>query len=143
MAKTTKKTPTKKAAETTVVKGAPAQLVKAAGKAAKADKAPKAAKADDSILAIHINATGRVCFGRAAAARIACLGHMLMTAEGNQVRMVAKKEATENTVEIRYANGRPYVSATGFLKRLGFDGSKPLDIEAAPYNSHGLEFKVT
>src|SRR5262245_62173942 len=138
MAKTTKKTPTKKtAAETTVVKGAPEQLVKAAGKAAKADKAPKAAKADDSILAIHINATGRVCFGRAAAARIAGLGHMLMTAEGNQVRMVAKKEATENTVEIRYANGRPYVSATGFLKRLGLDGTKPLDIEAAPYNSHG------
>jgi len=150
MAKTTKKTATKKtAAETTVVKGAPEQLVKAAGKAAnvaatpKADKAPKAAKADDSILAIHINVAGRVCFGRAAAARIACLGHMLMTAEGNQVRMVAKKEATENTVEIRYANGRPYVSATGFLKPLGFDGTKPLDIEAAPYNSHGFEFKVT
>ena len=142
MAKTTKKTPTKKAAETTVVKGAPAQLVKAAGKAAKADKAPKAAKADDSILAIHINATGRVCFGRAAAARIAGLGHMLMTAEGKQVRMLAKKDATENTVEIRFAGGRPYVSATRFLKPLGFDGTKPLDIQAAPYNSQGFEFQV-
>jgi len=29
------------------------------------------------------------------------------------------------------------------LKPLGFDGTKPLDIEAAPYNSHGFEFKVT
>jgi hypothetical protein len=67
---------------------------------------------------------------------------MLMTAEGKQVRMVAQKNATENTVEIRYANGRPYISATRFLKPLGFDGTKPVDIEAAPYNSHGFEFKV-
>ena len=142
MAKTTKtkKTATKKAApQTTVAKVTLEQLVKAAPKA---EKAPKAPRADNGILAIHINATGRVCFGRAAAARIAGLSHMLMTAEGKLVRMLAKKEATENTVEIRHANGRPYVSATRFLKPLGFDGTKPLDIGAAPYNSHGSEFKV-
>src|SRR5262245_56286702 len=56
-------------------------------------------------LEIHINKTGRVCFGKNAAARIGDLAHMLMTADGKQVRMVAKEEATENTVEIRRANG--------------------------------------
>jgi hypothetical protein len=67
---------------------------------------------------------------------------MLITIDGKQVRMVAKKDATDNTIEIRRANGRPYVSATGILKPLGFDGSKALDIESAAYNSHGFEFKL-
>jgi hypothetical protein len=35
-----------------------------------------------------------------------------------------------------------YVTATRFLKPLGFDGSTPLDTEATAYNSHGFEFKV-
>jgi hypothetical protein len=52
------------------------------------------------------------------------------TVDGKTVRMVPKKEAIENTVEIRRANGRPYVLATRFLKPLGFDGTKALDIEA-------------
>jgi hypothetical protein len=63
------------------------------------------------------------------------------TVDGKTVRMVPKKEATENTVEIRRANGRPYVLATRFLKPLGFDGTKALDIEATAYNSHGFELK--
>jgi hypothetical protein len=106
-----------------------------------AAKTPKAA-ADNSILAIHVNRTGRICFGRTAAARIAGLGHMLMTADGNTVRMVAMEKATEHTVEIRSAGGRPYVSATKLLNPLGFDGTKPLDVEAAPINHHGFEFRL-
>jgi hypothetical protein len=46
-------------------------------------------------------------------------------------------------VESRRARGRPYVSATRQLKPLCFDGTKVLDTEAAPYNHHGCEFKVT
>jgi hypothetical protein len=63
MAKTTKKTATKKAApQTTVAKGTPEQLVKAPA-ATKAEKAPKRAKADNGILAIHINATAAYASG--------------------------------------------------------------------------------
>jgi hypothetical protein len=105
-------------------------------------KAKKPAKAESAALTIHINKTGRVCLGKTAAARIGDPGHMLMTIDGKQVRMVAKAAATDNTIEIRRANGRPYVSATRFLKPLGFDGSKALDIQAAAYNSHGFEFKI-
>ena len=65
-----------------------------------------------------------------------------MTAKGKQVRMVAKAAAPDNTIEIRRANGHPYISATKFLKPLGSDGTKALDIEAAAYTPHGFEFKV-
>src|SRR5215472_11364843 len=135
----TKKGTTKKAAQATTGKtagnAAPIEVPKAPAKTTRKASEKRASTA----LEIHINKTGRVCFGKNAAARIGDLGHMLITAEGKHVRVVAKEEATENTVEIRRANGRPYVSATRFLKPLGFDGSKPLDIEATAYNSHGFE----
>ena len=54
-------------------------------------KKPAAPKADPSILAIHINTTGRVCLGKAATARINGLGHMLITADGTTVRMLPRK----------------------------------------------------
>jgi hypothetical protein len=141
---TKKNVTTKKTAKATG-KAAAANDATVAQTVPRATKTPKKAaekKPASTALEIHINKTGRVCFGKNAAARIGDLGHMLMTGEGKQVRMVAKKEAAENTVEIRRANGRPYVSATKFLKLLGFDGSKPFDIEAAAYNTHGFEFKV-
>jgi hypothetical protein len=65
-----------------------------------------------------------------------------MTTEGKQARIVVKKDVTDNTVELRRANGRAYLSAASFLMPLGLDGTKALDIEAAAYNSHGFEFKV-
>ena len=112
-------------------------------KAAKAEKSSKAEKKPASTeLAIHINKTGRVCFGKAAAARIGDMAHMLITIEGKQVRMVAQAKATEATTDIRRAGKRPYVSATKLLKTTGFDGTRALDIVAAPFNSHGFEFKV-
>jgi hypothetical protein len=143
----------KKNATKTTTPAKAANNRKAAGKAAATNdgsteikastaKAAKPASAESAALAIHINKTGRVCFGKTAAARIGELARMLITIDGKQVCMVAKKEATENTVEIRRANGRPHVSVTRFLKPLGFYGTKALDIEAAAYKSHGFEFKV-
>ena len=116
---------------------------KNAAKKAAPKAEPKAAKkAASESLKIHINKTGRVCFGRDAAARMGESKHMLLTIEGKIVRMDRAKSEGENTVPVRDANGRPYVSCTKQFKPLGFDGSESLDIEAKPYGSAGFEFKL-
>ena len=75
-------------------------ITKKASKQPNAAETPKAIKASKSAhnadekqpastaLEIHINATGRLCFGKAAA-RIGDLAHMQITIEGKEVRMVA------------------------------------------------------
>jgi hypothetical protein len=71
------------------------------------------------------------------------MAYMVMTADGQKVRMQAHEKQVEGAVYINRASGRPYVSATKLLKSTGaFDGTKALDLVAAPYNSHGFDFKV-
>ena len=119
---------------------------KKAAKPAKATKTAdakgKTAKPASTALDIHINKTGRVCFGKNAAARIGDLGFMTMTIDGKTVRLLATAKQADGSLLVRRANGRPYVSATKLLKTTGFDGKKALDITAAPFNSHGFDFKV-
>jgi hypothetical protein len=50
--------------------------------------------------------------------------------ESGYVRVVARAAATDYTIEICPANGRPHAFAARFPKPLGFDGTKALDIEA-------------
>lgn len=153
---TTKNVTTKKAAKAAINKAAvdaaapiapeaALKIEKTNGAAKKSKKAaaPKAPNNDaSSALEIHINKTGRVCFGRAAAARIGDMAFMTAIIEGKQVRLVATAKQADGSLLIRRANGRPYLSATKLLKPLGFDGTKALDIEAKAYNSHGFEFKM-
>jgi hypothetical protein len=119
-----------------------AEPKKAAKKAApKAE--PKAKKADKAdTFAIHINKTGRVCFGRDAAVRLGEAAYLTITIEGKTIRFSAAKAEGENTVPVRDANGRPYVSCTKQFKPLGFDGSEAIDIEAKPYGNAGFEFRL-
>jgi hypothetical protein len=129
-----------------------AKAAKAEPKAAKAAKAaaaePKAAKAAKaaagSTIAIHINKTGRVCFGKLASERIGKdFSHAAVQAEGKTIQIVPTSKAGDNTTEIRWAGNRPYISATKVLKATGaFDGSKAFDIEALPLNSHGFKFQI-
>lgn len=131
---------------------------KQAPKAAKAPKAPKAAapkapkaaapKAAEKApaLAIHINKTGRVCFGKDAAVRLggieAINKHMAMKIEEGLVRIDIAAPGAD-TLPIRDGGGRPYISATRQFKPLGFDGSKPYDLEAKPYGTAGFEFRLS
>lgn len=119
-------------------KAAPKKVNKARAAKPAAEKKPAA----NGALSIHINKTGRVCFGKAAALRIGDLGFMTIAAEGKAVKMTARKDATEGALDINRANGRPYVSAMRLLKGLGFTGKDALDVEAKAVNGHGFEFKV-
>jgi hypothetical protein len=111
--------------------------------APKATKKTAAAKPEaPATLDIHINVTGRVCFGRHAAARIGDLAHMLVKVDGKTLRLIARKDATDESVDIRRAGKRPYISATKALKELGWEGKKALDLVADPINSHGFACKV-
>jgi hypothetical protein len=112
-------------------------------KAAKAAKKEAPAKKADGALEIHVNKTGRICFGRAAAARIGDMKFMAASAEGKVMRFVAKPKQTEGDLPIRRAAGnRPYLSATKLLKEYGFTGERAHDAVAKPYNTHGFEFAL-
>lgn len=122
------------------VKTAAKKATKTAAKAS--SRTAQAAAPTNGDLAIHINKTGRVCFGRAAAERIGELAWMTVAAAGKGLRMVAKAKETEGALPIRRANGRPYVSATRALKDFGFDGTKAYDVEASAHNATGFEFRL-
>jgi hypothetical protein len=121
--------------------------VKAASKPAKADakakampEAKAAVKADS--LAIHINKTGRVCFGKAAAERLGDSPFCTLTIDGKLVRLEPAKKDGNGALPVRDASGRSYISATRQFKPLGFDGSRPYDIEAKPFGTAGFEFRL-
>jgi hypothetical protein len=105
--------------------------------AAKKTAAPKAASTE---LEVHINPSGRVCFGKLAAARIGDMGFMTITHEGKVLRMVATNRETETP--IRRASGRPYISATKELKAAGLFNDEAADLVPQPYNHHGFDFKA-
>lgn len=118
--------------------------------AAKPAAAPKAAAPAKDTLAIHINKTGRVCFAKDAAARLESAFKptdkqkfcTLAVDDKGNVRMEPSAKQTDGALIIRDASGRPYVSATKQFKPLGFDGSRPYDIEAKPYGAAGFEFRL-
>jgi hypothetical protein len=118
----------------------------AAPKAApKAEQKPKAAKpkADGpKPLAIHINKTGRVCFGKTAADRLGGTQYVSLTIDKGRVLIETLPKKQDGALEVRDGGGRPYISATKALKTVGFDGSKPYDVTAKPYLHHGLEFRL-
>ncbi len=126
---------------------APAKAAQSPAKAAVKADAPKAAlKAKDSpkaalALAIHINKTGRVCFAKAAAARLGDAPYCTVSIEGKIVRLEPTKKA-DGALPVRDASGRPYISATRQFKPLGFDGSRPYDIEAKAFGTAGFEFSL-
>jgi len=121
-------------------KAATTQTPKAIAK--KTAPAAKTLKADAGALEIHINKTGRICFGKTAAARIGNLGFMTLAADGKEVKLIASAKSSDDAVEIRRAGKRPYVSGARFLKAFGFDGKKALDITAAPLNGTGFRFRL-
>ncbi len=110
--------------------------------AAKAEAAGKAVQAKADTLAIHVNKTGRVCFGAAAAARLGDAPYCTLTIDGKLVRLEPAKKDGNGALPVRDASGRPYISATRQFKPLGFDGSRPYDIEAKPFGSAGFEFRL-
>jgi outer membrane biosynthesis protein TonB len=105
----------------------------------KAEAAPKP-KATE--FAIHINKTGRVCFGKDAAERLGDSPFCTLKIDGKIVRLEPVKKEVEGAIPVRDASGRPYISATKQFKPLGFDGSRPYDIEAKPYGNAGFEFRL-
>jgi hypothetical protein len=137
MKNTTKADKATKQSKTQAAKLAGKEKPQAKEVKAKTPKAAKAAKPVDDSLRIHINPSGRVCFGKMAAARIGDLGFMKITPDGKSVRMIAT--ATETETPIRRAGGRPYITATKELRDAKiFDGAA-LDLIAKPINSHGFE----
>ena len=128
-----------KAGKANLAKAAKATAPAAEPKAKKAAKAEKVEKPAATELRVHINKTGRVCFGKLAAERIGEASYMVITAEGKTVKLVPAAKATEGAVDINLGGGRPYVSATKILKATGgFDGSAPLDLVAKAINGNGL-----
>jgi hypothetical protein len=115
---------------------------KAMPEAKAASKPAAVAKPAADTLAIHINKTGRVCFGKQAAARLGESPFCTLTIEGQRIRLEPTKEAADGALPVRDASGRPYISATKQFKPLGFDGSRPYDIDAKPYGNAGFEFRL-
>lgn len=142
MARTAEKT-TKTAKATKGIAAKPAISAKPAAEAKPAAAAAKpAAKPADSF-AIHVNKTGRVCFSAAAAARLGDAKHMALIIADGLVQMTPATKATDSTLPIRDAAGRPYVSATRQFRPLGFDGSKAINVIAKPHGAAGFAFKLS
>ena len=109
---------------------------------AKADPKPTAKPRKGETFAIHVNKTGRVCFGKEAAARIGDSRFCTLAAEKGIIRLQPTNKATEDALPVRDASGRPYISATKQFKPLGFDGTRAMDIDAKPYGNAGFEFRL-
>lgn len=112
----------------------------AKAEAAKAAKAPAKAKAE--AYDIHINKTGRVCFSKLAAERLGDAPFCKLSIDGKLIRIEPSKKDIDGALTVRDASGRPYISATRQFKPLGFDGSRPYDIEAKPFGAAGFEFRL-
>uniref|UniRef100_Q01RL7 Uncharacterized protein n=1 Tax=Solibacter usitatus (strain Ellin6076) TaxID=234267 RepID=Q01RL7_SOLUE len=125
------------AAKTTPISAKPAAPAKPAAKPA--DKP----KGNPNAFAIHVNKTGRVCFGKDAAERMGDSPFCKLWIEGKLVRLGPTKKEVEGAVLVRDASGRPYISATKQFKPLGFDGSRAYDCEAKPYGNAGFEFRLS
>ena len=128
----------------------PAKAEKPEAKKPASEKKP-AKPAPEAELEIHVNKTGRVCFGRNAAARLASAGfaidtvyHMTMAIDkGGLIRLSPTFTASDDTKEVRAGGGRPYISATREFKPLGFTGDKALDIEnVKAYGKAGFELRL-
>jgi len=97
---------------------------------------------------IHINNTGRICFGVDEAARIEGYDYCSIAVDVAKklIRLEPARKQAEGAKEIKYADKeykiRPYISATREMKPLGFDGSRPYDCIAKPYGAAGFEFKL-
>jgi len=107
--------------------------------------APAAVKANPGAYALHVNKTGRVCFGKDAAKRIGNFfpdGFMTLAIDKGVIRLEPTNKRAGGALQIREASGRPYISVTKQFKPLGFDGSRPYDIDAKPYGIAGFEFRL-
>jgi hypothetical protein len=94
--------------------------------------------------AIRINPTGRVLFRNAAAVRVGNSRFMnVVIIDEGLIRFESSNKPTEDALNIHKQQGSRYVTATRFLRRLGFDGSKPYNIEASPYGNRGFEFRLS
>lgn len=116
----------------------------AAKKAAAQPAAAKKPAAADGALKLHLNRTGRLCFLKAATARLGddwSGKHMAMAIERGIIRIDLAKPAAD-TLRVGDGAGRPYISAMKQFKGLGFDGSDSRDIEAKPYGKAGFEFRI-
>ena len=95
---------------------------------------------------IHVNNTGRVCFGRSAAARLSEAGftidvvyYMLLVIDKGIIRL--EPTLKESEIEVRNGGGRPYISLTRQMRPLGFEpNTGALDVVAKPYGKAGFEF---
>jgi hypothetical protein len=112
------------------------------GKTPAKPTAAKPAEAKGETMAIHVNKTGRVCFGKDAAARLGDAKFCAMAIDKGLVRLTPTNKATPDALPIRKASGRPYISATRQFKPLGFDGSDPINVQAKPYGAAGFEFRL-
>jgi hypothetical protein len=120
------------------------QPAKPAAAAKPAAKPAAAAKPKGDEMAIHLNKTGRLCFGKEAAAYLGAKkpAHMALAIEGKLIRLKPAKSEGEDTCRMGDAAGRPYISAMReFRKAFGFDGSQSLDFTAKPYGQGGFEFR--
>jgi hypothetical protein len=123
----------------------PAAKPAAAAEPAKpAAKPAAAAKPKTDEMALHLNKTGRLCFGKEATAYLGDKrpAHMALAIDGKTVRLKPAKSEGDDTCRMGDAAGRPYISAMReFRKAFGFDGAQSLDFTAKPYQGGGLEFR--
>jgi hypothetical protein len=130
------------AAKAAAIAPAAKPAAKPPAKTAAAKPAAPAAKSNPNAFAIHINKTGRLCFSKPAADRLGQPKYCLLAIDKGIVRIEPTNKDSENAVPVRDASGRPYISATKQFKPLGFDGSRPYDIDAKPYGNGGFEFRL-
>jgi hypothetical protein len=116
-----------------------------------AEKPAKPAAAAPDTFALHLNKTGRLCIGAAAAERMgfdadkeSTWGYMIyaLDEKARRVRLEWSAKEADNSMRVRNGGGRPYVSATREFKPFGLDYSAGRDIPAKPYGSRGFEFTL-
>jgi hypothetical protein len=124
----------------------PAPAAKGKGKQTSAAKQPPAAdKANSTAFALHVNKTGRLCFGKDAAKRLTDYlpnGFMSIAVTDGNIQLEPSNKKAEGMVDIRDGGGRPYISAAKQMKPLGFDGSRAYDCIARPFGAAGFEFRL-
>ncbi len=105
---------------------------------------PKKAAKPAADLALHVNHSGRICFGKTAAERINGLQFMTIVTDeaARTMKLIARKDEADDAVAIRSASGRPYISALKQLKSLGFTGDDSLDVLADAIDHNGFSFEV-
>ena len=96
------------------------------------------AKPGEGANPIHINPSGRVVFNQKAAERMRGPDHMAVTIV---IRLVPTNKASHTTRPVKKDGAnRPFISATQYLRRLGFELPKgPYDPDVVWYGDSGFE----